>query len=56
MGSEWPSTLLGISAQIKLSDEYLHPENQCQLILKIAEYSNPTDQEQFGALILKWVR
>ena len=26
---------------------------QCQLILKITEYSNPTDQEQFGALILK---
>ena len=26
---------------------------QYQLILKITEYSNPTDQEQFGALILK---
>ena len=24
-----------------------------QLILTIKEYSNPTDQEQFGALILK---
>ena len=56
MGSGWPSTFSGISAQIKSSDEYLHPENQCQLILKITEYSNPTDQEQFGALILKWVR
>ena len=26
---------------------------QCQLILKITEYSNTTDQEQFGVLILK---
>ena len=27
---------------------------QRQLILKITEYSDPTDQEQLGALILKW--
>ena len=26
---------------------------QCHLILKITEYTNPTDEEQFGALILQ---
>ena len=45
---------------MKSSDEYLHPENQsqieCQLTLKITEYSIPNDKEQFGDITVKWVR
>ena len=40
----------------RLINIYIHKikvRYQCQLILKITEYSNPPDQEQFGALILK---
>ena len=48
----------GIFAQIKLSDEYIQivyikkikVRYQCQFILKITEYSNPTGQEKFGLM------
>ena len=46
MGSEW---LSGISAQIKSSDKYLHPENQSQI-------SMSTDIEDYRILKPNWPR
>ena len=59
-GSEWLCTFSGISAQIKPSDEYLHPENQSQISMSTdtEEYrilKSEWPKQQFGALISEWV-
>ena len=46
-GSEWLRAFYGISAQIKSSDEYLHPENQSQV-------SMSTDTKQYRILKSNW--
>ena len=49
IGSEWLRAFYGISAQVKLSDEYLHPENQSQI-------SMSTDTKQDRILKSNWPR
>ena len=51
--NDFQEFLLKSNRLINIYIQKIKVRYQCQLILKITEYSNPTDQEQFGALILK---